>query len=235
MKRFTAPFLFNALCVVAVLSFLLGWLLMNPTVHAQDDPLNEAATAALEAAEAEATPETTADAPAPETTPESVPEPGVGKVPLRSELVNGEQEQIYAVVYEDALVKQLLGQVHTLKAQNDILIERLASLEAYLMSTADTNAEQPGPPDPAPVDVPTININTASFDELLLVPGIANSRAGAIIADRGSPGIPGYQPYEGFVDLALRIKGIGGGTVEDMQSSVKVNVVIEPYEPESDQ
>lgn len=144
------------------------------------------------------------------------------KVPLIIEVVNGENEQIYAVVYEDAVLKTLSQDLGKATTTLDNLTERIASLEAYLLSSSTP----PNPDKGATINTLTIDINTASFDDLLKIPGIARVRAGAIIADRGTPGIPGYRPYEDFVDLARRINGIGGGTVSDMNSEPSIKVII---------
>lgn len=85
----------------------------------------------------------------------------------------------------------------------DALVKRVASLEATLLSQADT----------APPPKPTININIASYDELLTVPGIGPVKAGSIIADRGQSG-----EYSSWADLMRRVAGVGPATIADMQA-----------------
>ena len=56
-----------------------------------------------------------------------------------------------------------------------------------------------------------IPINTAGVEELQLLPGIGESRARAIVADREENG-----PYP-VVDSLMRIRGIGRGIIESIR------------------
>lgn len=75
--------------------------------------------------------------------------------------------------------------------------------------------ENPTPADPSPQPDPAIaqriNINTASVEELQLLPGIGPSRAAAIIADRQANG-----PFRSIDDLE-RVRGIGPGIVNGLR------------------
>lgn len=66
---------------------------------------------------------------------------------------------------------------------------------------------------PEPDEVPTININTASYDELLTVPGIGPVKAGSIVAERGQNGV-----FLDWVDLMRRVSGVGPATIADIQA-----------------
>lgn len=65
-----------------------------------------------------------------------------------------------------------------------------------------------------------VNINTASSEELISVPGIGATRAAQIIAGR---------PYASVDELA-KIAGIGGETLEGLQPFVKVEGDTQPFE-----
>lgn len=58
-----------------------------------------------------------------------------------------------------------------------------------------------------------INVNTANGDALRGIKGIGEVRAKAILAERDMHG-----PYKDAVDLAKRVKGLGGQTVERLQT-----------------
>lgn len=122
------------------------------------------------------------------------PEEKVTKPPLIVEIVNGEGEQLYAHFDTQAFDKL------------DLILERVASLEATVLSTLDT------PEDPQP-DL-GVNLNTASYDELLEVPGIGPVKAGSIVAERGQHGL-----FTGWSDFQERVSGVGPSTVADIQAS----------------
>ena len=61
-----------------------------------------------------------------------------------------------------------------------------------------------------------IPINTAGVEELQLLPGIGESRARAIVADREENG-----PYP-VVDSLMRIRGIGRGIIESIRPYASV-------------
>lgn len=81
------------------------------------------------------------------------------------------------------------------------------------------------PPEPSPpVFEPTpkleagktLNINTATAEQLQLLPGIGPSRAAAIVADRERMG-----PFRTVEDLA-RVRGIGTVTIEGLRPYVRI-------------
>jgi competence protein ComEA len=63
----------------------------------------------------------------------------------------------------------------------------------------------------------TVNINTASVEELQLLPGIGESRAQAVVAERKRRG--GFKR----VDDLLDVKGIGASSLERMKPHVSVS------------
>ena len=67
---------------------------------------------------------------------------------------------------------------------------------------------------PSPAAGMTINVNTASAEELMLLPGIGPARAAAIIENRAAIG-----PFRNVEDLA-RVSGIGPATVEGVRPYV---------------
>ncbi len=58
-----------------------------------------------------------------------------------------------------------------------------------------------------------VNVNTANGDALRGIKGIGEVRAQAILAERDTHG-----PYKDAADLAKRVKGLGGQTVERLQA-----------------
>jgi len=63
----------------------------------------------------------------------------------------------------------------------------------------------------------TVNVNTASVEELQLLPGIGESRARAVVAERKRRG--GFKQ----VDELLDVKGIGESSLERMRPHVSVS------------
>lgn len=61
-----------------------------------------------------------------------------------------------------------------------------------------------------------VEINSASYDDLLSIPGIGKVKAGALIMARDTPE---YSPFLSWDDLATRVNGIGPGTVADMKAA----------------
>ncbi|WP_322086123.1 ComEA family DNA-binding protein [Burkholderia sp. BCC1999] len=57
-----------------------------------------------------------------------------------------------------------------------------------------------------------VDVNTASEDALVGIKGIGPARAKAILDERGTRG-----PFRNAEDLAARVKGMGGHTVERLQ------------------
>lgn len=70
-----------------------------------------------------------------------------------------------------------------------------------------------------PVELVEIYINTATLDELQQVPGIGAVKAGAIVAERGTPDLIGYNPFTSWTNLTTRVRGVGPATVADMQAA----------------
>lgn len=67
--------------------------------------------------------------------------------------------------------------------------------------------------DTTPITEPAININIATYDELLTVPGVGPIKAGSIIAERGQGGA-----FAGWDEMIQRVSGVGPATVADMQA-----------------
>ncbi len=88
-------------------------------------------------------------------------------------------------------------------------------------SSAQT-AAPPYAPKPAPAAGMMIDVNTATADQLQLLPGIGPSRAAAIIESRDSQG-----PFRTVEDLA-RVRGIGPATVEGVRPYVRIEPAGEP-------
>ena len=101
-------------------------------------------------------------------------------------------------VVTDAEVYRRMDRLETL------LIEANAKLDAMM--------PQPGIGEPA-APVTAININTATYDELLTVPGIGPIKAGSIIAERGQGGV-----FADWADMMKRVSGVGPATIADMQA-----------------
>lgn len=60
----------------------------------------------------------------------------------------------------------------------------------------------------------TVNVNTADVETLAQLPGIGNTKAEAIVADRNANG-----PYHSADDLD-RVNGIGAATVDGLRDRV---------------
>ncbi len=84
-----------------------------------------------------------------------------------------------------------------------------------VIQAAPDQLEQPGPSqalvEPAPQSG-RIDINTASADQLMALPGIGASKAALIVASRSQQG-----PFASCADLQ-RINGIGAKTVENLEA-----------------
>ncbi len=88
-----------------------------------------------------------------------------------------------------------------------------AATDAVEPTASDTPQFEPVPKLEAGM---TLDINTASAEQLQLLPGIGPSRAAAIIEDRTSKG-----PFRTVEDLA-RVSGIGPVTVEGVRPYVRI-------------
>lgn len=95
------------------------------------------------------------------------------------------------------------------------LTEQLDRIEAALVS---------GGPTVPPADRLRLNINTATFDELVALSGVGRVKAGAIIAERDRPGSNGFTSWD---DFAIRVSGVGPGTIADIQADPNIEAVIE--------
>jgi competence protein ComEA len=84
-----------------------------------------------------------------------------------------------------------------------------------LAGLAATGAQAAQPEPPAISGV--VNLNTATPEELQLLPGVGEVRAGAIIAKRKQHG--GFQT----VDDLLEVKGIGQAMLKRLRPYVTVN------------
>ena len=78
---------------------------------------------------------------------------------------------------------------------------------------APANAEQPAK---ASAPVAPVNLNTATVDQLLTLPGIGPSKAAAIVETRQKIG--GFKKLE---DL-MRVKGIGRATFRKLEPMIKL-------------
>ena len=95
----------------------------------------------------------------------------------------------------------LYEQIAQLDAKANLILDELALIKSHL------GIGEPAAP------VTAININTATYDELLKVPGIGPIKAGSIIAERGQNGL-----FTDWADLARRVSGVGPATIADMQA-----------------
>lgn len=94
-----------------------------------------------------------------------------------------------------------------------------AETPALAPTEAAPNARQSSPPEPEKLGAGmTIDVNTATAEQLQLLPGIGPSRAAAIIENRRAMG-----PFRTVEDLA-RIRGIGPATVEGVRPYVTLSM-----------
>ena len=101
----------------------------------------------------------------------------------------------------------------------------LAQPTAVVLPTAQPSATPDPSPDPSPAvtaeQTPApdgkIDLNTATAEELVTLPGIGEKRAAAIIADRAANG-----PFRMPEDLT-RVDGIGEGILEGLIDLVTVS------------
>jgi competence protein ComEA len=84
-----------------------------------------------------------------------------------------------------------------------------------LVAAAGAQAAQPEAPAPSISGV--VNLNTATPEELQLLPGVGEVRAGAIIAKRKERG--GFQ----VVDELLEVRGIGQAMLKRMRPHVTLS------------
>jgi competence protein ComEA len=105
--------------------------------------------------------------------------------------------------------------IHPLRqrAANGLLLACLLSLGLALVAST---AQAARPESAAPPLSGVVNVNTATPDELQLLPGVGASRAEAIVAHRKERG--GFKSVE---DL-MEVKGIGESMLERMRPFVTV-------------
>ena len=96
----------------------------------------------------------------------------------------------------------LYEQIAQLDAKANLILDDLALIKSHL-----------GIGEPTPATSHAININTATYDELLTVPGIGPIKAGSIIAERGQGGV-----FADWADMMKRVSGVGPATIADMQA-----------------
>lgn len=73
-----------------------------------------------------------------------------------------------------------------------------------------------------------IQINTATYDQILEIPGIGKVKAGSLITARD---VPIYRPFESWQNLMERVSGIGPSTVADMKAAGVTIGTPEPASP----
>ena len=89
--------------------------------------------------------------------------------------------------------------------------------EPYSVSAQTIWTEEVGAgAEPEEADIPLVNINTASAEELQALPGIGQVRAESIVADRQANG-----PFQIPEDIT-RVSGIGQGTLEAILDYITV-------------
>jgi len=104
-------------------------------------------------------------------------------------------------------------------AMNDLLTSIEGKVD-YLV-TAHAVAEEENPL--------TIAINTATYQQILEIPGIGPVKAGTLISARDTPT---FQPFTSWSDLQNRVVGIGPSTLADIQASgVQLDAPTEEPEP----
>ena len=87
-------------------------------------------------------------------------------------------------------------------------------MDQQLLLPPEESAQAVTPSAPAPTG--KTNINTATAEELDTLPGIGETRAAAIVADREANG-----PFRIVEDLT-RVSGIGEGTLEGLIDYITV-------------
>lgn len=114
---------------------------------------------------------------------------------------------------------QYQAMIEEQKAMKELLAEIGGKVDYLVTQHAVDEFENP---DVEPVKV---YLNTATYEQLQTIPGIGAVKAGSIIATRGTPEVTGYNPFTSWQDLAVRVNGIGMGTVGDMQAA---GVLLDP-------
>lgn len=109
-------------------------------------------------------------------------------------------------------MKQMIDSSRRLVA-NAVLLACVLSLA---MAAATTGVQAARPASSTPPLSGVVNVNTATPDQLQLLPGVGASRAEAIVAHRKQQG--GFEKVE---DL-LAVKGIGESMLEKMRPFVTV-------------
>lgn len=96
-------------------------------------------------------------------------------------------------------------------------VQGILALCALSLALAATSVQAAQPKPTAPSLSGVVNLNTASSDELQLLPGVGEVRAVAIVAMRKNRG--GFKSVE---DL-LEVKGIGEAMLEKLRPHVTLN------------
>lgn len=119
-----------------------------------------------------------------------------------------------------ALEKVLLGATAAfLLVASGYFMGARGGAEPYRVEVQYQKEESPAPtaaPSAAPAAVGVVNINTATAAELETLPGIGETRAADIVADRDLNG-----PFRIVEDLT-RVKGIGEGTMAGLIDYITV-------------
>lgn len=115
-------------------------------------------------------------------------------VPLMVEFVDG-----------DVAITQVGDGLFVISDQG--LHEKLDRIESKINMLSQQSDGDLIPPDTA------VNINEATYDELLSVRGIGPVTAGSIIAERGQGGV-----FQSWFDLQSRVAGVGPTTIANIQA-----------------
>jgi competence protein ComEA len=107
---------------------------------------------------------------------------------------------------------------------DDLSVDEQQVPEGHVVRVEGRQVQVQPPPEPLLVGLP-IDLNTASVDQLMAVPGIGASVAGAIVTERRTHG-----PFSHVGDLT-RVPGIGPASLERLEPFVTVPGGVAPPPP----